>query len=478
MNIDRWNPLEGGDELSDVLQECMKQMWINEALIETISTPFIASWAHFVTRVAQSIVGLKRIKLSEDEEPLDEEKFQAIEGVSEEIQRNIFKLMPGELYSHAIREIKKLMDISESNSALLRIVSESISPNDLGVAKVITGVCDYLIAEHIELAGIKYDGRSYSSSGDLGNECEDILALSEVKAWNKILTEKEERDKFSAEATTDDSIEIDSDKLVAMLRARYGSISWYFINEVVVNDEELKKLWKHLDLELLQNPHESIVQCGTRGVALIDELTTKLAPLSSQDLYEIAMKLPIVDRFGNLLTDDDYYKFDITIPDLLTSIRECSDNASIDIDLGETTMGFGATLFQVLAALIYQCHSGAIGHINCLGSVPIGVEYGAQILPILLELFPTKLSLDKLEVECEGMSLFDETMYCSEYGNRMLISLTYSGNLPKLVNFPALKVDVNTTYVAAEYSGLHDEDRLGEVSGKSTACNPTLSFLY
>jgi hypothetical protein len=326
---------------------------------------------------------------------------------------------------------------------------------------VITGVCDYLIAEHIELAGIKYDGRSYSSS-ELGNECEDILALSEVKAWDKILNDKEEKN-LSIETASDDSVQIDSDKLVAILRARFGCISWYFINEAVEDDEELKKLWKHLDLELLPKPRESIVECGTRGVALIDDLTNKLTPLSSQDLYEIAMKLPVVDRLGNFPSEDDYM-FDSTITDLLTTIRDSSSGASFDIDLGETVIGAGATLFQVLAALVYQCHTGAIGQINCLGTLPTGD--GAEILSILVELFPNKLSLEKLEFECEDMTLFGETMYCSEYGNRTLIALKYSGKLPNLANIPLLKEDVNSTYVSAEYSGLDDEDRLGEVNSK------------
>jgi hypothetical protein len=273
------------------------------------------------------------------------------------------------------------------------------------------------------------------------------------------------------------------------LKDRYGSISWIYVYEAVENDEELFSLWKRLGLdadlvtkftdengnenciarrEFLKKKHSArnalLTQYGAIGVALKDELAVKLSSLTYQDAYEIAMKLPIVDKLG-AFPDEDNYSWDSSVTELLDNIRGSSDGAVIEIDLETTNFGRCATLFQVLAALVYQCHIGAVGKINCTGKP--SEEEVIEALFIIVELFPNHFSIEDIEFESEDCKPFGEYESMSfQYGNRTLIALTLSGQLPKFAPIiPSLAEEINESYIAADMSGLDDEDQLGMVSG-------------
>jgi hypothetical protein len=491
MTLDRWSLIASrSEEVKTLLQELMKQLGVDEALAASISKPFVSSWAYFITRVCESILGLTPINQLEGEEAADESSFQAIEGVSDEISKNIFKIIPGQLYTYCIKEIAKFTGESESGAILLKLISECVMPSDPTLAKVLAGCCDYLLAEHLELASNGYrDNHGYSVTAGIGTDHEDVLAVKEAKAWKAMLDNKSSEE--SAETTSDDAEEVDEDKLRQILKDRYGSISWYYVSQAVDNDEELGKFWKMLGFELTLNTkfektesededpfgarssmrdfykkvratrRELFIQYGGTGMALREELASKLTPLAHQDIYAFAMKLPVVDKLGNAPDEDDY-SWDSSVTELLGKIRDSSDGGSVDIDFGETVFGQGASLFQVLAALVYQCHTGAIGKINCTGSPPEGE--GVEMLSILADLFPNHFSLDELELECEDFKLFDERMSFQQ-GNRTLIALTLSGQLPTFaVIMPSLAEDVNDSYISNSCSGLNDEDQLGMVS--------------
>ena len=512
--LDRWNLLAShGDKVVAIIQLYMQQIGMDEPLTQTIPRPVIASWVYMITRICECLLGLTPIIQEEGYEAPAEEKFEALEGISDELSRKIFDLLPGELYKHGVRTTKKFNDTAEPGSWLFEIISQSVMPSDSAVAKVLTAICDYLIAEHLELSNNCYrDTHSRYSSPGINAERENLLAVTEVKAFKAMLDEKQ-----AAEITPEE----DDEKIRSTLKARYGSVSWFYVSECVENDEEVVKLWNRLGLELkLQtkfkgdaqttlsdawaalkpssNPEslsayinvasntisnnadfrehykmvrstrrDLFIQYGASGMAVRDDFAVKLTPLSYQDSLFIATKLSLVNNLGNdASTDDD---FDNDIADFFKTIRESS--GSIDIDIGETCFGNGATLFQVLAALVYQCHTGAIEKVNLTGSLPS--DNDNEVFSILLELIPNQLSMEDLEMECDDMTFFGESMSFQD-GNKTLIALTCSGNLPKFANMSSLGDEIDESYISADISGLDDEDRLGEVSMMISVLNNSL----
>ncbi len=504
--LDRWNLLVShGDKVIAIIQLYMQQIGMDEPLTQTIPKPVLASWVYMITRICECVLGLTPILKEEGYEVPPEEKFQSLEGVSVEISRKIFDLLPGELYKHGVNTIKKFSDTAEPGSWLFEIISQSVMSSDRMVAKVLTAICDYLIAEHLELSNNCYrDSHSRYSSPGINTEREDLLAVTEVKAFKAMLDEK-------STETTPAEADIDDENLQSSLKARYGSLSWIYVSEAAENDEEVLRLWSRLGLELnLQTKYKGdaqatlseawstlkpssnpeslsayinvasntisnnadfrehykmvrstrrdlFIQYGASGMAVRDDFAVKLTPLSYQDSLFIATKLSLVNNLGNdASTDDD---FDNDIADFFKTIRESS--GSIDIDIGETCFGNGATLFQVLAALVYQCHTGAIEKVNLTGSLPS--DNDNEVFSILLELIPNQLSMEDLEMECDDMTFFGESMSFQD-GNKTLIALTCSGNLPKFANMSSLGDEIDESYISAEISGLDDEDRLGEVS--------------
>ncbi len=106
---------------------------------------------------------------------------------------------------------------------------------------------------------------------------------------------------------------------------------------------------------------------GTTGMAVIESLSQRLPSLSSHDIMEIAMKLPLIDRFGNI--KQSHHQQDVNaqssevdqeVQALLTTIRSATKERPIKTIRihSETThpFGIGATFFQIIAALIYQIY--------------------------------------------------------------------------------------------------------------------------
>lgn len=502
--MDRWNLLDShGDQITAIMRLYMNQIAMDEPLTQTIPKPFLASWVYMITRICECLLGLTPIQQEEGYETPQEDIFEALEGISEQMSRKIFHLLPGELYKHAVNMTKKFDVNSEPASWLLQIISKSVVPSDPAVAKVLTAICDYVIFEHIEISNNCYSDnhRRYSSPG-ITAEREDLLAVTEVKFFKTMLIEKQ------GVSEADDA---NSENLYSALKARYGSFSWFYVSEAVEHDEEMLKFWNRLGLELtlqtkfkgdaqttmsdawdslkpssnpeslstyidvvrnaannssdLREHHKKVrsarrelfIQYGASGMAVRNDFSVKLTPLKYQDILFIATKLPLVTSLGNDTSNLD--DFDDGIVELFKSIREPS--GSIDIDIGETCFGNGATLFQVLAALVYQCHAGAINKVNLVGSLSSGDDN--EVLSILSELIPNQLSMNKLEMECDDMEFFGESMSVQR-GNKTLIALTYSGVLPKFAHMLSLGDKINETYIASDISGLDDEDQLGEVS--------------
>ncbi len=475
-NHDRWNLIasHGDERLTKIVQEYMKQLGIyDESVIETISRPFLSSWVHIIIRICECLLGLTPIQQEEGYESPDEDKFEALEGISEELSRKIFHLLPSQLYKYGISEVKKFNDAKEPGSWLFEVISQSIAPTDSAVAKVLTAVCDYLTAEHFELAICNHRDShgSYCFPGLFPREREDALAIFEAKAFQAMLQETHNID---LSASTSDEAKNNDEMLRSLLKSRYGSISWFCVSEAVHNDTELSILWDRLGLRLnipdkfegktsnatevgeYNQKKRSIcrdlfIQYGTTGMAVRDDLQVKLVPLTYQNCIDIAMTLPIVNSLGNDGDDD----IDDSVNDFLKSIRECNEGGSIDINLNETCFGDGATLFQLLAVLVYKCHTGAIEKVNLIGD-DLNTFYA------LSELIPNQLSIEKLDLECLEMSFFGESMTFQD-GNKTLIALTHSGELPKFANFPSIGDKVNESYIVGDTNGLSDEDQLGEV---------------
>jgi hypothetical protein len=104
-------------------------------------------------------------------------------------------------------------------------------------------------------------------------------------------------------------------------------------------------------------------------------------------------------------------------------------------------------LFQLLAALVYQCHVGAVGKIVYNGNVEFNGKH--HILEMLSEVIPNELCLDYLDFENQTLTLLN-TQLSFQKGNKVLLVLTASGDLPKYAHLPGISDDVDSSCIGWE----------------------------
>jgi hypothetical protein len=200
---------------------------------------------------------------------------------------------------------------------------------------------------------------------------------------------------------------------------------------------------------------------GTGGMAVIKELSVKLSPFTLQEYLMIALNLPPIDCYGKPENGDfmfDYHQ------EILKKIRMTNSKTptSISIDVSKVVGAEGASLLQLLVALCYQVHIGAINRIWCVGTAQLTDDL--KLLHLLLELFPNVISLDAITWQRdEDFEMFGKRM--SNYvGDNTLLHFTIAGTIDQFLNnIQSFNSNVNCSYISDTDNGLSDEDLLGEV---------------
>lgn len=480
MSDDRWKIASSyGDTIASMIQVFMGQCVLEESMRAMITKPITDSWALIITRLCESALGLipilpdKPVQGADCNDEIPE--MQQIEGVSDEIQMNICKLLPGQLYTWGVKGIQNFDPEGASGVFMYEIITKAGVTTDSVLAKALAGLCDTALFEMVNLACDRYRDNRWSSGLDV--ERENALVIGDVQAWRATLSTESKNDN----AFSDD--EVDTAHLQKILRDRYGCLCWMYVSDSVDCDDELSKLWWRLGLNVLvenkceeadnddinaklqairehsnvvrNTKRELYVKYGTTGMAIKESLSVPLTPFSHRDVLDIAMKLPPVDKLGNCEGDLD---LDSDVEELLTKIRSADGNTSIEIS-SDACLGKGASFFQVLTALTYQCYVGAVKTVGFTGTPTSDIK----AMQVLCELFPTQVSMDDVEWEFDDIKLFGEKL-SFQNGNRVLMALTASGELASFIKLPGIADEINRTYLSNHCSGLCDEDMMAEVS--------------
>lgn len=477
---DRWNLLSThSDDLATILKEYMRLVGIVESVSESISTPFLSSWVYVITRICECLLGITNI----EGDSLDQD-LEQIEGVSADFVKNLSCLIKGQVYDFCRKEMVKFDINTETSGSMYRIILRQISPSDPALAQALAGVCEYISLEMMELSGLQYRDYGMFYNGVHFNR-ENALVASEVKAWKSLLDGEE----GLLPSHDDDSTE--HEEILKRLNNRYGLLSWMYVNDALSSDDELRKFWKALKLDFIvddkpkeeeqstdhDTDRQSMIrkleinrlheirkpffqQYGASGMAATEELSVKLSPFTLQEYLTIALTLPPVDRCGrsdgDICSDHEELLEKVRAADMASPI-----SINIDVHAYADAVEVGAGLLQLLTAVCYKVHLGAIEKICCIGKIEPTEDTG--LLQLLLELFPDITSID--EIEWEGwdgnFKMFGERMV-RRNGNSALLNLVIATSIDKFVCYESLCSDVDDSYVSADVNGLSDEDLLGE----------------
>jgi hypothetical protein len=475
----------------------MKQLKYIRELIETISKSFVSSWAYFITRVCESILGLTPIiKESDHDKALPQEnksRLQTIAGISDEIQANIFNLFPDKTYAWCIYHVRTFSGSSESSNLLLQMISKTVvDSSDPTLGKVLTAICDYLLIQHLKSTKTKCEEQL-----DFGEYIEDLVAISDAKAWKTILLdsnsdseveseieetegeaeeeEEEETEEVDDESEIDendgstaDDRPIEKDTLLQMLQGRYRGVSWYHVLQGLEDYDELLELWEHMDLNTSMPSQNDILEHGLHGLAIVEHLCIKETRLTYEQCRYIAMQLPAITFEANYATELAGDELPMA---LLEVIREDGEEVTISIDM---PTGYGAQLFQLLAALLYQhFHTEIVCEVNYYGYRSKSDSYA--YMSLLKDLFDKAFSLTKCDEEDSEplIELFGNDMFYRT-GNPKLLQLVCEGDSRKLARLSFTQEEIDSSYVSAlDLMGLYDNTfgPLGDVSAISSSCH-------
>jgi len=248
-------------------------------------------------------------------------------------------ILPGELAKHACNDVKQFKSEENGTQLLIyRIILTHVC-KDPTVATVISAVCDYIFKEITEL----------------GSNCfrdeQKVYIWWILKNDGRLL-----KDLIMSSEGKDD----DEQEDISTLRARYesSSIPFMCISSAVEQDDELKALWKQLDLEFIcyeehtksmegsyniplerarnrrmkQMREARVTKFGLdAGFSMFDDDLEAAAPLNYSELKYFCTKYPPVDEDGK--TDDEEgicVGDDVKTP--MENVRGASGNIHLSVE--------------------------------------------------------------------------------------------------------------------------------------------------